>query len=54
MLIDFFLKVKLFIFLFQIMFDKPSDIYYKYPIIFGGVIIDQVQFVNDPRLEEDD
>ncbi len=23
-------------------------------IIFGGVIIDQVQFVNDPRLEEDD
>lgn len=54
MLTDFFLEVKVFCLLLKEMFDKPSDLYYKYTIIFGGVIIDQVQFVNNPRLEEDD
>ena len=49
-----FVKVKVFFVLFKEVFDKSSVIYYKYPIILGGVIIDQVQSVDYTRLKEDD
>jgi hypothetical protein len=35
-------------------FDKLKDVCYKSLIISGGVMIDQVQFVDDPRCKEDD
>jgi hypothetical protein len=34
--------------------DKIKLACYKLLIISGGVMIDQVQFVNNPRLKEDD